>query len=104
MHWGAPGGRMNAGFWRSDWFLGAVVVAAVLLFNRFNDVIPGLERKAYDVGLQASAHSPSERIAVIAIDEASLSSIGRWPWSREVHARMTDLLAGANAKLIGNAV
>ena len=95
---------MNAGLWRSDWFLGAVVVAAVLLFSRFSDLIPSLERKAYDVGLQASAHSPSERIAVIAIDEASLSSIGRWPWSREVHARMNDLLAGANAKVIGTAV
>ncbi|HKQ28442.1 MAG TPA: serine/threonine-protein kinase [Burkholderiales bacterium] len=95
---------MKAGFWRSDWFLGAVVVAAVLLFSRFNDLIPSIERKAYDFGLQASAHRPSERIAVIAIDEASLSSLGRWPWSREVHARMTDLLAGARAKVIGNAV
>jgi eukaryotic-like serine/threonine-protein kinase len=95
---------MKAGFWRLDWFLGAVVVVAVLLFSRFSDLIPSLERKAYDFGVQASSHTPSERIAVIAIDDASLSSIGRWPWSREVHARMTDLLAGAKAKVIGNTV
>ncbi|HEX9182654.1 MAG TPA: serine/threonine-protein kinase, partial [Burkholderiales bacterium] len=29
-------------------------------------------------------------------------NIGRWPWSREVHARMTDLLAGAKAKVVAS--
>ena len=29
------------------------------------------------------------------MDEQSIANLGRWPWSRDVHARMTDLLAGA---------
>src|SRR5690606_1200247 len=61
-----------------------------------------LERKAYDLGVQAASRSPSDRIAVIAIDDASIANIGRWPWSRDVHARMIDLLAGAKAKVIAN--
>src|SRR2546421_9551948 len=95
---------MKTGFWKSDWFLGAVVVVAVLAFGRFSSLIPSLERKAYDLGVQASSRAPSDKIAVIAIDDTSIANIGRWPWSREVHAKMTDLLAGAKAKVIGNTV
>src|SRR5688572_20385911 len=95
---------MKSGFWKTDWFLGAVVVVVVLLFNRFSDLIPSLERKAYDLGVQATSRTPSTQIAVIAIDDTSIANIGRWPWSREVHAKMTDLLAGAKVKVIGNTV
>ena len=95
---------MKAGFWKSDWFLGTVVVLAVLVFNRGADLIASLERKAYDLGVQATSRTPSDKIAVIAIDEVSIANIGRWPWPRDVHARMTDLLAAAKAKAIGNAV
>jgi serine/threonine-protein kinase len=94
----------KSGFWKSDWLLGAIVVVAVLLSSRFSDLIPSLERKAYDIGVQWSSRTPSDKIAVIAIDDTSIANIGRWPWSREVHARMTDLLAGAKAKVIGNTV
>jgi len=95
---------MKSGFWKTDWFLGAVVVIVVLVFNRSSDLIPSLERKAYDLGVQATSRTPSDKIAVIAIDDTSIANIGRWPWSREVHAKMTDLLAGAKAKVIGNTV
>ena len=95
---------MKRSFWRSDWFLGVIVVIALLLFSASSDLIPGLEREAYDMGVQATSRAPAERIAVIAIDDASIANIGRWPWSREVHARMTDLLAGAKAKVIANTV
>ena len=90
-------------FWRSDWFLG-VVVAIVLLALSGGDLIQSLERKAYDVGVQATSRAPSDRIVVIAIDDTSIANIGRWPWSREVLAKMTDLLAGAKAKVIGSTI
>ena len=54
--------------------------------------------------MQATSRNASDKIAVIAIDDTSLANIGRWPWSREVHAKMTDLLAGAKAKVIVNTV
>jgi CHASE2 domain-containing sensor protein/tRNA A-37 threonylcarbamoyl transferase component Bud32 len=95
---------MKSAFWKTDWFLGTVVVLAVLAFNRFSDLVPSLERKAYDLGVQATSRTASDKIAVIAIDDTSINNIGRWPWSREVHAKMTDLLTGAKAKVIGNTV
>src|SRR5712664_3023547 len=95
---------MKAGLWKTDWFLGAVVVLVVLVFNRSSDLIPSLEQKAYDLGMQSTSRLPSDKVAVIAIDDTSIANIGRWPWSREIHARMTDLLAGAKTRVIANTV
>ncbi len=90
----------NLSFWKSDWFLG-LVVALVLLVASGSDLIQSLERKAYDLGVKASSRIPSDRIAIIAIDDQSIANIGRWPWPRDVHAKMIDILAGAKAKTIG---
>jgi serine/threonine-protein kinase len=88
-------------FWKADWFLG-LLVAVIMLVAARGDLIQSLERKAYDLGVKAASRPPSDRIAVIAIDDASIANIGRWPWSRDVHARMIDLLGGAKAKVIAN--
>jgi CHASE2 domain-containing sensor protein len=87
-------------FWKADWFLG-VVVALVLLAASNSDLIQGLERKAYDLGVRASNLAPSQRVAVIAIDDQSIANIGRWPWPREVHAQMIAKLKQAGAKVVG---
>jgi serine/threonine-protein kinase len=94
----------KAKFWKADWFLGVVVVISVVLFNRLSDLIPSLERKAYDLGVIATSRAPSDKIAVIAIDEQSLANLGRWPWSRDVLAKMTDSLSSAKAKVIAYTV
>jgi serine/threonine-protein kinase len=91
-------------FLRADWLLGVVVVVAVIAFNLSSDLIASLERKAYDLGVRATAREPARNISIIAIDEESLDKIGRWPWSREVLARMTDRLAAAKAKVIANTI
>ena len=77
------------------------MVAAVLLIASNGDLIQSLERKAYDLGVKAASRAPSDRIAVIAIDDQSIANIGRWPWPRDVHAKMTDILSNAKAKTIG---
>jgi len=59
---------------------------------------------AYDLGVRVSSRLPSDRIAVIAIDDVSIANIGRWPWSRDVHAKLIDGLAAAKAKAIGYTV
>jgi len=88
-------------FWKSDWFLG-VVVALILAVAANGDLIQSLERKAYDLGVRAASRTASDKIAVIAIDDRSIANIGRWPWPRDIHAKMTDILAAARAKVIVN--
>ena len=63
-----------------------------------------MERKAYDIAVGMTSRAPSDKIAIIAIDQPSLVNIGRWPWSREVHAEMIDKLSAAKAKVIASTV
>lgn len=82
--------------------MGLIVVLLVLLFYNSSGLLKSLERKAYDLGVSASSRPPLDKIAILAIDDQSIANIGRWPWSREIHAKMTDMLAGAQAKVITN--
>lgn len=91
----------KAGFWKTDWFLGLIVTGVVLVAST-SDLVRSLERKAYDLGVQASSRTPLDRIAVIAIDDTSIANLGRWPWPRNLHAKMTDLLSAGKAKVIAN--
>jgi len=88
-------------FWKTDWFIG-LLVAMLFLFSANSDLVQSLERKAYDLGVRASSRAPSDKIAVIAIDDQSIANLGRWPWPREIQARMLDILAAGHAKVVGN--
>ena len=87
-------------FWRTDWFAGLLVVVAVFVLHKSTNVIDSLERRFYDFASTSSSRQPSDQIAVIAIDDQSIANIGRWPWPRDVHARLIDQLSAAKAKTI----
>ena len=93
----------KTGFWKTDWFLGVAVSLAMLVAGG-SDLIRSLERKAYDLGVQASSRTPLDRVAVIAIDDTSIANLGRWPWPRDRLAKMTDLLAAGKTKVVANTV
>ena len=94
---------MNKNFWKTDWFAGLMVSLAFLLAAS-SSLLQGIERTAYDWGVRASSHVPGDKIVLITIDDQSIANLGRWPWTRDVHAHMIDLLAAAKAKVIGYTV
>ena len=94
----------RANFWRADWFAGVAIVVAVMLLNQVTDLIGTLERRFYDFASTSTSRQPSDRVAIIAIDDQSIANIGRWPWSRDIHAKLIDLLAAAKAKTIVHTV
>ena len=94
----------KSGFWSTDWFFGLLIVIVVLSIHFTTGFFKSLETKAYDWGVGATSKQPSDRVAVIAIDQQSINNIGRWPWPRDVHAAMIDKLAAAKAKVIGHTV
>jgi CHASE2 domain-containing sensor protein/nitrogen-specific signal transduction histidine kinase len=59
-----------------------------------------LERVVYDLGLTLWSRPAPEDIVILAIDDASIDAIGRWPWRRAVHASMLERLVQAKPKAI----
>jgi adenylate cyclase len=58
-----------------------------------------LDERAVDIFRRN--HAPHPDIAIIAIDNESLSTIGRWPWSRKTHAQLLDTLRASPPRAIG---
>ncbi|MCK9361447.1 adenylate/guanylate cyclase domain-containing protein [Patescibacteria group bacterium] len=47
------------------------------------------------------SHPADPKTIIVAIDDASLGRIGRWPWPRTVHADLVDRLSSYGVKAIG---
>ncbi len=91
-------------FWRTDWFVGLLIVVAVLALQYSTEIFETLERRFYDIGSVSTSRQASERIAVIAIDDQSIANIGQWPWPRDIQAQLIDKLALAKPKVITDTV
>ncbi|MDE2234691.1 MAG: CHASE2 domain-containing protein [Gammaproteobacteria bacterium] len=89
--------------WTSDWFAGVAYAAVFLLctYVIFPETFQQLENAAYDLGVNLTHATPGNEIAVIAIDDASINTLGRWPWPRTYHADLINRLSQDHAKVIG---
>ena len=94
---------MKYGVWKSDWLVGLLITFVLLIFSG-SDLLQGLERSAYDFGVRSSSRIPSDKIAIVAIDDESIANIGRWPWPRDIHAQMHAILSEGGARVIGQTV
>ncbi len=94
---------MKTRFWSSDWFAGLLITIVVVAFSG-SAPFQSLERSFYDWGVRSTDRLPSEKIAIIAIDDQSISNIGRWPWPRDLHAELINRLSEGGAKVIGQTI
>ena len=86
---------------RSDhlWLCSVLLALAWVLVA--SDALQRADNLLYDLDARLLSRSPPQQIAIVAIDEESLSALGRWPWPRRVHAQMIERLTQAGAKVIG---
>jgi len=76
-----------------------VVVCLALVKPPFTELI---ELKLYDLRFQYRGPIPvGKDIAIVAIDDDSLRSVGRWPWPREVISSLLKRLKEAQPRVIG---
>ncbi len=68
----------------------ALMVATIVLL--MSNLPERLDLVLYDSLLRLQYRTPSEEVVIITIDEPSLQKLGRWPWSRQVHAELLDIL------------
>ncbi|MEO8141850.1 MAG: EAL domain-containing protein [Sphingomicrobium sp.] len=81
------------------WRLFAWTAALGLLFGLigFGEVAEDYLRVARN---SAHRNDASGQIVIVAIDDKSLQRVGRWPWPRSYHAKLTDALTEAGGKRI----
>lgn len=81
----------RSGLWLT---IALAVLAAVL--GSLNG-LGRVDQIIYDrvAGLTSRAADPD--ILIVAIDDASIDTLGRWPWRRAIHAALLDRLQGARA-------
>ncbi|KAF0813973.1 Serine/threonine-protein kinase PrkC [Andreprevotia sp. IGB-42] len=95
---------MKRGIWRRDWVTALAVVLVYLAVWLLTPVVSGIERRGYDIGVRMTSRVPNAKIAVIAIDQQSLDNIGRWPWSRDIHAQFISKIAAAQPGVIASTI
>ncbi|MBL0408037.1 adenylate/guanylate cyclase domain-containing protein [Microvirga aerilata] len=80
----------------------AGLIAALLIPLQFFPPFRLIEARLYDIlSVIAPPLPPEPGAVVVAIDEPSFSEVGqRWPWSRELHAKLVESLRAAGAKVI----
>ena len=55
----------------------------------------------YDMVHGLMGQQPSDEVVIVAIDEKSLKALGRWPWSRHVHANLLHKINPLMPKAVG---
>jgi len=61
----------------------------------------GLENKSIEYRFRLRGNRiPNSDVVIVTVDEKSIAKLGRWPWSRRVHAEMVNWLTKAGAKVI----
>jgi adenylate cyclase len=79
-----------------------VILVALSLFFTDAPFIRFMELKALDLRMVSRGALPAgDETVIVAIDEKSLSELGRWPWPRTTIARLIDTLQGYGARAVG---
>ena len=73
-----------------EWFAVTLLCSLFSVLAATEGWLWRIDQTIYDAVLSSWTRPPSEDVVIIAIDDASLASIGRWPWSRRIHAALLD--------------
>jgi len=93
---------LSKGFWKSDWFIGLVLTLLFLFsYASGSSLLRSIEYAMYDAGISDSIEPASGRVVILDVDDASIASIGRWPWPRSVMADMLTTLKEAGSRMVG---
>ncbi|MEK7345028.1 MAG: CHASE2 domain-containing protein [Pseudomonadota bacterium] len=86
---------------KSDRLVTALLLLALTIPLHLSGALSRLDNLVYDLAQKHSDRAPPQDVVIVAIDEDSLSQLGRWPWSRKLHAQLIDRLHQGGAKAIG---
>jgi CHASE2 domain-containing sensor protein/signal transduction histidine kinase len=84
-----------------EWFamLAGMLLLAGLL--GWQNGLGRLDLTLYDQFLSSTQRPARDDIIIVAIDDYSLSELGRWPWPRDLHAQIINHISNAKPRAIG---
>ena len=85
----------------SDRIFTGLVLAGIAGLIALSGALIRFDNFFYDLGRYLSFKPAPNDVVIVAIDEASLQSIGQWPWPRSLHAEFLNKLSSAQARAIG---
>lgn len=89
---GAAGLRRR---FRIEWAWVAGLASAIIAAAVLGQWTRPADDLLYDAAMRIAPAEADPDILIIAIDEPSLTALGRWPWPRALHAQLFDRLADA---------
>lgn len=85
----------------SGWPVSLFLTLAILTLSLAEwNPLQSLENKSYDLRARMRQKKPDAPVVIIAIDDASIEKLGRWPWPRAYMAEMISLVTGYGPSLI----
>ena len=84
--------------WTRQWLGLLLAMSVVLVLACTYRWCWRLDFAVYDASLPR--HTAPSDVVIVAIDDASIESIGRWPWRRAVHATLLERLRAMGARIV----
>ena len=86
---------------RRDWLLLAAGLLALVFWLSSPAQLPRANGVLQDAAAWLHQQPASGDIVIVAIDDASIATIGRWPWRRALHAQLLDQISRGQPRAIG---
>ncbi|AGU53571.1 putative signal transduction histidine kinase [Variovorax paradoxus B4] len=85
--------------WR-EWIACLLIVLAFAGLVQHCGILERVDLAVYDELLRLDAKPAHPDILIVAVDDASLQALGRWPWPRELHTQLLQRLAAAGPRAV----
>jgi|GEM_PF-1193015 len=80
----------------------SLLIALIITALYLADVFEKIENLSYDGAMRLLGEQPRDSsLILVAIDEASLNKLGRWPWPRSTTAQILEVISEGNPAAIG---
>lgn len=79
----------------------ALILLTLTAAIHFTYVLDRVDFLIFDIGQKIIKQAPPDDVIIVAIDQYSLSELGRWPWSRHVHAQLLQQLNREQPAAVG---
>ena len=86
---------------RREWVALSLVVLSLVAWLCAAGGLRRVDHLVQDAGMRLYARPPHPDIALIAIDDHSIETIGRWPWRRALHAQLVERISAQSPRALG---